>query len=404
MNNINDKYKLDYSKWDKIKVDSSSDEDEEDDGGIRPRVTRLEAPGSVTFGGSSPSSSNDKGGVSIADAAAAAAAASIATTETVQSAPLMPTPHLAVPSSDVSWNDTGGKTSVIPASWTEKGAIVRNQCSVCQKNAVDDDTAAGGKVPPENQPTTAESTTAVELSNNSNSHASNPTCARCSCYYWSQDRLSIILRFPLRHDNNTKNEKVEYIVSISDILPFSERFQAVSSHPQCLSIHACAGNATAATTTTKPSATRKVMLLLQGHLPHPVYLPEDEEETVDWSVERHAALKCPSKLMQLQNQQSHICIGGNDEQKSSAKEAAAFLDSEEDDRYIVVTMLKATPVPGMTLWWKKLFQEHDEEIPLTWLSDQQNGSSSFQRAWDEAHKQFIKDRQQSPTPKFYNSI
>jgi hypothetical protein len=52
--------------------------------------------------------------------------------------------------------------------------------------------------------------------------------------------------------------------------------------------------------------------------------------------------------------------------------------------YMVVTLNKATPIHGMTLWWKKPFLDAPE-ISLERFS---SGSHAFAKAWKEAHHQF----------------
>ena len=51
---------------------------------------------------------------------------------------------------------------------------------------------------------------------------------------------------------------------------------------------------------------------------------------------------------------------------------------------------------GLTIWWKKPFQECHDEIQLTWLSNDntnnKNKNNSFQQVWNQAHEQFLAKR------------
>jgi hypothetical protein len=80
--------------------------------------------------------------------------------------------------------------------------------------------------------------------------------------------------------------------------------------------------------------------LVEGTLPYPVYLEEDD--VLDWTLE-----------------------------------------SFDEKKYILVTLFKAMPMPGMTIWWTRPLEEMKELISL---EDHNHGS--FQQAWKEAHEQF----------------
>lgn len=314
-------YSIDYSKWDKIVVDSEDDiDDSDDDAPVRPRVTRLDAPGRVTFGGSSAPDtialSTSSCSPSTATAVAKAVSSSGKKTGTGSSfetcapssePPLDPsTTTQTTTSAESSCCDQ--PTSTVPASWTEKGAAVLTE-----------DVSAKKTEP-------------------------------CYSYYWSQDRLCVHVRVPL--PVLPRETKATYKVSVSGILPYTERNQAVMSASQTQrilveqSIHCPSTNEDVTT------------ILIDGELPHPVHLPE-EDDTIDWSIEQYEVAQ----------------VGG----KSSTSSPTIL-------RYILVSLFKATPVPGMALWWKKLLREHSTEIPLTWVEQ----NTAFQQAWDEAHVQFRK--------------
>ena len=84
-------------------------------------------------------------------------------------------------------------------------------------------------------------------------------------------------------------------------------------------------------------------VLLHSQVAYAVHAAEDEEG-VDWSIESH----------------------GN-------------------DKIMAITLYKATPMAGVTLWWKRPLAEM-EEISMDWR--EQTTSSGFQNVWNEAHAQF----------------
>lgn len=143
--------------------------------------------------------------------------------------------------------------------------------------------------------------------------------------YWSQDRCSVTLRMPI----SSKHLSCE----LTGMLSYQDRCTAVAS-------------------TTLPHLTIKNKdddeILLESDLVHPVYSAEDddEENTVDWSVEVH-----------------------------------------NEQRYVVLILYKATPMAGMTLWWRRPLAIVDKEIELDWRKDDLN-NNGFAKAWDEAHKLF----------------
>jgi len=160
----------------------------------------------------------------------------------------------------------------------------------------------------------------------------NTTATRRLSYYWSQDRLSVNVRILLLddHEQHMDQQPQRWNCAVENILPYRDRQAAVmgSSAPQRLLV-TCNGK-----------------ILLQGHLSHPVHLAE-EEDAVDWSIEQYS-------------------------------------DDVVYCRYLLLTLYKATPFAGMAIWWKKVLQEEDHEIPLDWVQS----SGAFQQSWDEAHKQF----------------
>lgn len=336
------KYSLDYSKWDKIGDD---DDDDSDEGRrrLRPRVTRLDEPSSVTFGGQPQQQQQQPRTTAPARPAGDHSSSALISAE-LPAPSLLPPKIPAAPTADkssvvVADDNTATATSTttteapssarcytVPASWTDKGAAVPLP-QIQEGDGSDAAAAAEGTI------------------------RKSPTNTTPHQYYWSQDRAAVHVRIPLVPVETTAAEacKISYHVSVSHILSYAERYHAVmssSNEPQRLVITAQQQQqqqGSAATPTTPTETT----ILLQGNLMHPVHLAEEDEEdvnTVDWSIEHHP----------------------------------------DEGRYILVSLSKATPVMGMTLWWKKLLQENSTEIELTWVER----NTAFQQAWDQAHEQF----------------
>ncbi|GKY95781.1 hypothetical protein MPSEU_000538800 [Mayamaea pseudoterrestris] len=139
--------------------------------------------------------------------------------------------------------------------------------------------------------------------------------------YWSQDRYSVMIRIALP-------EEGKWTCVVSSLLAYADRFVAVGSGPKSL------------LEVWRADLTNSV--LMRSEIAYPVHATEDDEG-VDWSIER---------------------IGVQ--------------------RFLSVTLNKATPMAGMTLWWKRPLSEM-KEISMDW---REPSSTSFQKVWNEAHAQF----------------
>jgi hypothetical protein len=146
--------------------------------------------------------------------------------------------------------------------------------------------------------------------------------------YWCQDRYSVTLHISVPAEG-------KWTCNVSNMLAFVDRFAAV-------------GNANKSVLEIR-RADETDNVLLQAELAYPVHAAEDEEHDVDWSIESHGT-----------------------------------------DKYMFVTLHKATQMAGVTLWWKRPLSEM-KEISLEWRDQ---ASTSFQNVWNEAHDQFL-DRQQN---------
>ena len=134
-----------------------------------------------------------------------------------------------------------------------------------------------------------------------------------------------------------KGEKVKSVV-VDGILPYADRWSAVGS------------------TKVKLICKSGQEVLLEGELPHAVHLAE-EDLAVDWSVE-----------------------------------------DEQMHRFLVVTLHKAVPMQGLTVWWRRPLMSFPEadltDIRGDDKSKQQGAASKeFLDAWEEAHKIFREGKQ-----------
>eukprot|EP00532_Pseudo-nitzschia_australis_P004375 CAMPEP_0168200316 /NCGR_PEP_ID=MMETSP0139_2-20121125/22977_1 /TAXON_ID=44445 /ORGANISM="Pseudo-nitzschia australis, Strain 10249 10 AB" /LENGTH=304 /DNA_ID=CAMNT_0008125535 /DNA_START=318 /DNA_END=1229 /DNA_ORIENTATION=+ len=239
---------IDYSKWDRLEVSSSDEEDDGDDSNnnnhatTTPRVTRLEAPSKVTFGGgfssitASPSAPNTS-----TRSSAFANTKQAKNPEEDCVSPHKRDDDAIVPATT---RDGDGKERGAPPAWTERGGLVV--------------VAANDQQQEEHQ------------------HRN---------LYWAQDRYSVTLRLEVKEDEKVRS------VDVRGILPYSDRFAAVGSTKPKLSIRrrGVRVNGSDNDDDNNKSSTKGTLplLLLEGELPHPVHFAEgdDDENLVDWSVE-----------------------------------------------------------------------------------------------------------------------
>jgi hypothetical protein len=145
----------------------------------------------------------------------------------------------------------------------------------------------------------------------------------CSNFiYWSQDREMVMLRMNI--SPHVKGSNID--VTLKGAIPYTNRHCATISETCTLSISS------------------SDTVILEGELPHAVYYG-DEEEEVDW-----------------------------------------MLEFVRETKYLVITLYKATPMPNMTIWWKRPLTQF-EEIDVDVITCH---NTSFQEAWAEAHEQFKK--------------
>jgi hypothetical protein len=317
--------RIDYSKWDNLDCSSSSEDENGDAGNGPARVTKLDGPSQVTFGGGLDRSTMQIEPSSFSAPVAAASPASPPVTTTGASSAV-------ADSRKTKTLDLAEQRDQEQKQWTDKGGMVQVPCS-----------SWSGSASPV-----------------------RPTCQ----LYWSQTRYAVTLRLEFVQGGEMSASTSPTIhskdirVTVEGILPFQERQMAVGTFKPKLHVY---GN----------TATNEKIVLLQDELPHPVHLPQDEEEEIgdlkhgqaggrpiDWVIERQVMTDAP---------------------------------------YISITLFKAVPMMGMSIWWKRpLISVPDLDHDVISPGDRANSSNTgntnngqaFAQAWEEAHRMFREKRRQ----------
>jgi hypothetical protein len=343
---------IDYSKWDRMQwSDDDDDDDDEREHNMGPRVTRLEAPSSISCTASGEiviQQQQQNNNADIKDVPTT-------TSRTIAFAAAKSAAAAAVKHDTSSSNSTTSSGCRIPESWREKGSV----CKIETKYG-----DAGNK---------------TQL-------------------YWTQDRWTVTFRFSLLL-NSSSDDSPSVTASKNNLLngAAAQQQQLVRGWncrvPGILSYD----NRTSAVGTSSGDKPRLILThkqqqggrdhddddddknstttFFEGELPYPVHLPQDDDQ-VDWSIERIETTT------------------------SSSPE-----NSSVSVPFLCVTLFKATPMAGMVLWWSRPFTSCPELAQMEWrhntTADSNSkgaggGSSneSFQQAWDEAHRLFQEKRLQ----------
>ena len=353
--------RIDYSKWDNIGDSDSSDDDEEEERtSAMPRVTRLEEPSQVSFGGpNNTTTTNTSACIDI-------------TPTSAQSTPSAPS-HRHHGNKNTS---THSSASNSVSSWTDRGGMVE-----LEPHAAHNEEAAT-------------TTTRRKL-------------------YWSQDRYSVTLRVQL-HDKPLDGgdedaallegeatrwdaEKID-AVGVEGIVPYANRYCATGTARPILRCHGHLPRRTGTPTTTTATMMTSVVLF-EGVLPHPVHLEHDDEgeQTIDWSV-----------VMREHEKETVTTENENEE--------AGTRSSSRCRRFLMITLYKAVPMQGMFVWWRRPLMQFPE-LALEHVKQDTNSTSStgsdsntskdataasfsshdFLQAWDEAHKLFKETKRMKQT-------
>lgn len=182
--------------------------------------------------------------------------------------------------------------------------------------------------------------------------------------FWSQDRNEVILSVTFNPQKiSPRNIKVKVV----GILPFSERYSAVGwntsddkATPGSLTVF------TTSDTSTRPhpfgnslGTQQAANTLITGVLPHFVHLSEGEEE-VEWEVD--------------------------DCENFGIKKS----DFGEDTKLIRITLRKAVPTTGISVWWSQPLL-HWPKLDVSQIKDRGENSKKqdeIKKSWDEAHRLF----------------
>lgn len=175
--------------------------------------------------------------------------------------------------------------------------------------------------------------------------------------YWSQDRYMVVLRFQLPVAASAKAKAklapgvLPWDCHVTGILPYEQRHAAVQSLTTDLS----------ATLVITDNANGKEYF--RDHVAYPIHAAQDDDDNdddddnnlTDWSIETWPA------------------DGGL--------------------KYLIVTLYKATPVPDMTIWWRRPVRSCPE-IDLTdnHGSSKSTSTNTFAAVWEQAHAQFRQGR------------
>jgi hypothetical protein len=190
--------------------------------------------------------------------------------------------------------------------------------------------------------------------------------------HWSQDRLTVTIRvrLPSSRDEDldmlsksklavTTTSKQQqqggrYLCTVSHMLPYGRRDSAVSQERCRLRI------------VDRWWGGSDGGVVVDGELPHPVHANQDDNDD-------DKEVKAGDDMAQIDDwviQRIHDDAAGT------------------DVKWIEVSLNKASPMSGLTLWWKQPFVDAPE-IPAERLPTSSSASSqAFASAWKEAHEQF----------------
>lgn len=182
-----------------------------------------------------------------------------------------------------------------------------------------------------------------------------------STLYWSQDRYEVVLRTKLPSEVLTKSVR---IAIDGKVHRYDDR--------HCATLDKVGIRVTA----TRPTGAAKddnnnnkqlsnELVLLEGTLSYPIHYPQDHDadtDTLDWTIES---------------------VSSSLSSSSSLSPVPGSL-SDTTQRFFCLTLLKASPMHEVTLWWKKTFEEIDETVE----SPSAGKANDWKGAWDEAHKLF----------------
>ena len=363
-----DKYKIDYSKWDRM--EDSDDDDDNNDGDRTPKhpqVTVFDQPTRVTFGGVTTGSNPDNDiefvsslTSSTSDAKSRSETDSSSKIEILDSAGNAAVANTSTPAIA---NDASTKRPIatdefgIPLSWTENGASI--ELSSLDKEKINQNVEYSEPSHEEMQINDRSTTP-----NTSVDFPSEGTMIPYK-YFWSQDRIMVHIRIPIQ-----SHQKLKYHVHVSNLLSYPDRHCATITTDSAKQRLVVTSSSLQGDSQSKKNDT---VVVLEGTLTYPVYVPEDyDDDEVDWSVQN-----CSVPMSSSNNH------GETDESNTDGTRLCRF------EKYILITLYKATPMMGMTIWWKRCLTSETNNATIVHnnINDTEQ-RLAFQKAWDEAHEQF----------------
>eukprot|EP00529_Nitzschia_sp_RCC80_P025861 CAMPEP_0113463134 /NCGR_PEP_ID=MMETSP0014_2-20120614/12478_1 /TAXON_ID=2857 /ORGANISM="Nitzschia sp." /LENGTH=353 /DNA_ID=CAMNT_0000355073 /DNA_START=143 /DNA_END=1201 /DNA_ORIENTATION=- /assembly_acc=CAM_ASM_000159 len=316
---------IDYSKWDNIDVSDSDGSDSDGGegrcGGIA-KVTRLDAPSTVTFGGGG--SSNSGGNTAqqqqqtITVTTPSRNAPTISTSKTEKHSPSSSDSFLpsAEPTQAVAQPAPVTQTTQEEKAWTETGGS-------CYIPVV---TGAGSP----------------SASSQQQQHQQQQRKV-----YWSQDRYSVTITIELFDDEmKIRSVHVDGIVSYKD--RFSATLTDTSSKPRLriVATTAAAAAAAAARVSERSSSSSSSRTVVDDELPYPVHLAEEDEDSDSGDMKNDGDGKGHSIDWTI--------VRKTEPQPGQGQPTAI------SKRYVQVTLYKAVPMYGMFLWWRRPFIQCSE--------------------------------------------
>jgi hypothetical protein len=178
-------------------------------------------------------------------------------------------------------------------------------------------------------------------------------------YYWSQDRESVTVRILLLPSSDDNDALVSSYYDVQLTAPLAYRDRNVSSlaapNSQRLTIRRRCRN--------KKSGDNSDIIILDRVLAYAVHLAEDDDEdgTVDWCI---------------QPLSKDDMVGG------------AVVHDDDHCRVLILTLLKATPMVGVHVWWQRLFIDEPDRDESGDSIARRARQARFQSTWEQAHKEF----------------
>jgi len=181
--------------------------------------------------------------------------------------------------------------------------------------------------------------------------------------FWSQDRYRVILSVLF---NSANYSSKDISVSVIGALPYEDRHCAVMKETRIDGEHEVKGEGSHGflrACATNKHENKTEISLIEGYLPYPIHLDEDEEE-VDWNI-------------------------STDESPIS---------SSKSDRIIKIYLNKAVPMGGITIWWNRPLMDYPQINTQTDIegrnviksckndNNSNNRETEMKRVWDEAHR------------------